>query len=252
MNSLPLVSIITPVYNSEKFVEDTIKSVISQTYLNWEHILVDDCSTDASVEIIEKYSSKDPRIKIFKFNENRGSGATRNFAIDNAKGVYIAFLDSDDLWHSQKLERHIAFMIQNNAVLSHTAYDIIDITGKSISTYHPYKKEVTYDMLLRKNDIGCLTAIMKVDVIGKLYMPTLKTKQDYALWLDILKRGYVSVPFDEILAYYRIHNGSATSNKIKLIPKHFKFLRQQIGLGNIKSAYYTFTWIWNGLFKYYL
>lgn len=253
MNTQPLVSIITPVYNSSSFLEETIRSVISQTYTNWEHILVDDGSTDNSVEIIKNLASTEPRIKLLQLHSNQGSGPARNLAIKEAKGKYIAFLDSDDIWHTEKLEKHVAFMHIHDAAFSHTSYGFIDESGKIIrQTFHVSKEPVTYRMALQRTEISCLTAMYDVEKVGKMYMPDIRRKQDYALWLNILKKGFKAIPLDLELAWYRQRRGSATSNKFSLIHKHYLFLRKVMGLKKIYACKYTVLWIKNGLRKYYL
>lgn len=247
------VSIITPVYNSGLFLERTIQSVIQQTYTHWEWILVDDHSIDNSKEIITKYAEEDARIKSYFLNKNSGAGPARNIAIENASGRIIAFLDSDDIWKSDKLEKHVEFMLKNKAAFSHTSYGFIDENDKIIhKTFKVSNKPVTYKDLLKRTEISCLTAMYDLKYMDKMYMPNLKRKQDYGLWLSILKKGIKAIPFDEELAFYRQRKGASTSNKLKLIKKHWNFLYRHEHLGVIKTAYYTFFWITNGIKKYYL
>lgn len=253
MDNHYLVSIITPVYNSANFISEMIKSVQSQTYSNWELLFVDDCSIDNSVQIIEQYLVKDPRIKLFKLLNNQGSGPARNKAISEAKGKYIAFLDSDDIWHPEKIEKHVAFMQVHDAAFSHTSYGFMDEDGNVIrETFHVSKEPVTYRMALQRTEISCLTAMYDVEKVGKMYMPDIRRKQDYALWLAILRRGFKSYPLDIELAWYRQRRGSATSNKFSLIHKHYIFLRKVMKLKRIYAFKYTALWIKNGLRKYYL
>jgi len=201
---------------------------------------------------MNKLALMDDRIKIFFLDKNQGSGPARNKAINEAKGKYIAFLDSDDFWSPEKLKRHVDFMVEKNAVFSHTSYGFTDEQGKVIrETYHVSDIPVTYSMLLKKTEISCLTAMYDQESIGKYFMPDLRRKQDYALWLSILKDGYVSIPLDEELAMYRQVSGSATNNKFKLIIKHLKFLNEVEKLSFFKSLYYSFHWGINGLKKYY-
>jgi teichuronic acid biosynthesis glycosyltransferase TuaG len=248
-----LVSIITPVYNASEFLEETLLSVISQTYGNWEHLLVDDCSTDHSLDILKQYSIIDNRFKIYENSDNRGSGYTRNRAIEMAMGRYIAFLDSDDLWHPEKLSLHIAFMHQNNSVFSHSSYGYIDENSQKIkNTFHVSRLPVTYYDLLKRTEISCLTAMYDAESIGKFYMSDHQRKQDYALWLSILKVGHRSHGLDEELAYYRQHEGSATSNKFDLLGKHVAFLKETQGFNTPTALYYTAYWLVNGIIRYYL
>jgi teichuronic acid biosynthesis glycosyltransferase TuaG len=253
MNPQPLVSIVTPVYNSATYLAETIKSVMSQTYTNWEHLLVDDGSKDNSIEIIEKFAATEPRIKLLHLPCNQGSGPARNLAIKEAKGKYLAFLDSDDIWHPEKLERHVSFMQSHDAAFSHASYGFIDEEGRIIrQTFHVSKEPVTYRMALQRTEISCLTAMYDVEKVGKMYMPDIRRKQDYALWLNILRKGFKSIPLDVELAWYRQRKGSATSNKFSLIHKHYIFLRKVMELKRVYAFKYTILWIKNGLRKYYL
>lgn len=249
----PLVSIITPVYNCEKFIEETINSVLNQTYTNWEHLIVDDCSTDNSWQIILKYSQKDKRIRPFRLDKNSGAGIARNYAIKNAQGKYIAFLDSDDIWIPVRLEKHIYFMMMTDVSFSHSSYGYLNDDGKILPRkFFVSSQPVDYKSLLKKTEIGCLTAVYDQEKIGKFYMPDLRKKQDYALWLSILKTGIKSTPYPEILAYYRLRKGSQTSNKFNLVFQHFRFLRHHEKLSNLSSLKYTLYWAFNGMLKYYL
>ena len=247
-----LVSIITPLYNCELYLNDCIDSVISQTYKNWEMLIVDDHSNDSSYKLAKSYSQMDKRIKVFKLSENSGSGVARNKAIKEANGRFIAFLDSDDVWHHDKLKIHVEIMLSNNSPFSHTSYGFMKESGEILEkSYRVSSNLVTYKKLLMKTEISCLTAMYDVDKIGKFYLPSLRRKQDYALWLSILKQGHNSLPVDLVLAWYRQRNGSATSKKHKLIFNHYRFLRTHESLDPFKALYYTLCWIMNGLKKYY-
>ncbi|WP_405224908.1 glycosyltransferase family 2 protein [Dokdonia sp. Asnod1-B02] len=247
------VSIITPVYNAERFLRETSSFVVNQTYQNWEWLLVDDCSQDNSRNILKELASKDKRIKPVFLDINGGSGPARNIAIDQASGKYIAFLDSDDFWSLNKLERHVAFMQEHDASFSHTSYGFTNEEGNRIrDTYHVSRKPVTFKDLLKRTEISCLTAMYDQEKIGKYFMPDVRRKQDYALWLSILKDGYCSIPLDEELALYRQVKGSATNNKFKLIFKHYSFLRKYAQLSRLEAIKYSIHWGLNGLKKYYL
>lgn len=251
MNSL--VSIITPSFNSSVYIVETIESVQKQTYTEWEMLITDDGSTDNTVDIISSYASDDRRIKLFQFEKNSGSGPARNKSIQEAKGKYLAFLDSDDIWVHNKLETQVKMMEENNIVFSHSSYGYIDDVGSEIrKPFIVSSYPINYQDLLKRTEISCLTAIYNQEVIGKIYMPKIRHKQDYALWLSILKRGHVSAPQQEVLGYYRQRRGSATNKKYSLILKHYNFLREQEKLSVYCSLKYSAHWIWNGLLKYYL
>ncbi|MCK5535976.1 MAG: glycosyltransferase family 2 protein, partial [Bacteroidales bacterium] len=209
-----LVSIITPSYNSQKFIQDAIDSVLSQTYQNWEMIIVDDVSSDRSNDIIEEYIKKDNRIKLIKLAKNSGPSVARNKAIHLANGRYIAFLDSDDCWHSSKLTKQLSFMQEQDIALSYTGYyRIKEESGEIIDQIHVPKK-VDYNELLKQNIIGCLTAIYDTHKIGKIYMPDIFRRQDFGLWLKILKKVPYAYGMLEPLASYRVRTSSVSSNKI--------------------------------------
>ena len=245
-----LVSIITPVYNAGRFLEKTAESVFNQTYTNWEWVLVDDCSTDNSWDILTSLQKKDSRIRIFKNEENLKSGKTRNFAIEKANGTFIAFLDSDDLWQLDKLSIQIPFMIENGYNFTHTSYGYVNEEGNPIISKFRVNKKVTYLDLLKRTEISCLTAVYNADAIGKFYMSEHARKQDYALWLAILKSGTHSFGIDQELAYYRQVKNSATSKKYKLILKHIAFLKETQEFNSFKAIYYTMFWMINGLIRY--
>lgn len=234
MNEYPLVSIIMPNYNSEDFISESIESVINQTYTNWELIIVDDCSTDRSVDIIRKFMISDNRIKLIINNRNIGAALSRNKAIEVANGEFIAFLDSDDLWLENKLEYQITYMIKNNIDFSYTYYFINRKGDRVIEA----PKHLNYQKLLRYNYIGCLTVIYRVKNIGKLQIIDLKKRNDYALWLKILKKvdGYLLA---EPLAIYRKRDSSLSSNKFKLIKYHYLVFRKSEQFGILISLFYA-------------
>ncbi len=244
-----LVSIITPSYNSVNFIEETINSVIAQTYQNWEMIIVDDCSKDNSVELIQEYINKDSRIKLIQLDINSGAAVARNRAIKEAKGRFIAFLDSDDLWVSEKLEKQIAFMIEKEVFLSYSAYKVMDEQGQQMGEFMP-PNEVTYYDMLRTCSIGCLTAIYDVTIVGKIYMPEIKKRQDYGLWLKILRKGGTAKGLLLPLAMYRVHDNSISSNKIGAAKYQWKIYRECEKLGLIKSYYYFMQYAIFGLIKH--
>lgn len=247
-----LVSIITPVYNATSFIKDTAKSVFNQSYSNWEWILVDDCSKDNSWILLSELSKNDKRVKIYRNKINLKSGKTRNLAIKKAKGRFIAFLDSDDLWHPEKLKTQIPFMLNNQYYFSHTSYGYINEDGKRIKSIFHVRKEVDYYHLLKRTEISCLTAIYDAEKIGKFYMSEHARKQDYALWLAILKSGTKSYGIDKELAFYRQVSNSATGVKYKLVLKHITFLKETQNFSTINALYYTAFWMVNGFVRYFI
>jgi len=241
-----LVSIITPSYNSKKYIKETIDSVKQQIYKNWEMIIVDDCSPDNSNFIIEKYSKKDSRIKLIKLEKNSGPAIARNRAIEAAKGRFIAFLDADDLWAPEKLEKHIAFMCKNNCALTYSYYDIIDENNNPLDHVIKPPLQLTYKDLLKTNYIGCLTAVYDTKIVGKVYMPLIRKRQDYGLWLKILKQIPYAYGIPEVLASYRLRKNSISSNKMNLLKYNYNLFREHEGFSPIKACYYV---AWNIIFK---
>ncbi|MFY4775146.1 glycosyltransferase family 2 protein [Metabacillus sp. RGM 3146] len=248
----PLVSIITPSYNSTKYIGDTIASVQAQTYDHWEMIIVDDCSKDNSREYIKGFAEADPRIRLIELEVNSGAAVARNTAINNAKGKYAAFLDSDDLWFPEKLEKQIAFMEEKGYALTYSAYQLMQENGEKLDRFINVPDEVTYKDLLKGNIIGCLTAIVNIEKTGHIEMPNIRTRQDYALWLSILKRGFTAYGMNEVLACYRLVPGSISSNKVKMAKQNWKVYREVEKLNLFYSAYCFCGYAWNAVKKTYL
>lgn len=246
MNSL--VSIITPNYNSEKFIAQTLQSIRAQTYKNWELIIVDDCSTDKSLDIIETYSKTDKRIKVIKLNENSGAGIARNKAIEEATGNFIAFLDSDDLWHPEKLEKQLAFMVQNNYNLTYTSYNVFIEKDAEPNKIVLCKPTLNYSQMLYSNKIGCLTAMYNKDNLGKIYMPEIRKRQDYALWLKILKKEERAYGLQEVLACYRDRNNSISNNKIEMLKWNWILYKKVEELSYFQSLFYVTSNVLNKIF----
>ena len=220
-----LVSIITPCFNSEKYVSQAIQSVISQTHENWELLLVDDYSSDETFAIISNFTSQDNRIKAFKLDKNSGAGVARNFAIQKASGNYIAFLDADDVWKPQKLEKQLHFMQTQNIPFTFSFYETIDKAGNLRNETITTPLKITYKQLYYCNWIGNLTGIYSVDFFGKIPISSLKKRQDWMLWLQIVKEIQTAIPVPESLAYYRVREDSISASKWKLIKYNFKVYR---------------------------
>lgn len=246
----PLVSIITPVHNSAAYVADTIASVQAQTYSNWELILVDDASADGSVAIIEKLSAADNRIKLYSSKENRGAAKTRNEAIEHAQGRYIAFLDSDDQWMPDKLEKQVNYMQQTGALLTHTYYRLMDANGQAQERVIKAPQKLTYQQMLDFNFIGCLTGMYNAEQLGKHYMPDIPKRQDYALWLSIMRSGVTAYAIPEVLALYRTGHASLSSNKLKVIGYNWQILRELEKQPVYKAVYHFARYGYIGIKKY--
>jgi glycosyltransferase involved in cell wall biosynthesis len=219
-NDYGLVSIITPSYNCAQFVAETIEAILAQSYTNWELLITDDCSSDNSCEIIQRYADNDPRIKLLRLEKNSGAGVARNNSISAAKGRFIAFCDSDDRWTSNKLERQLSFMVDNNYGLTYTSYATTDEDGKVIG-YVECMTKLNYSRIIRDNGIGCLTAIYDAEKIGKFYMPIIRKRQDWCLWIEIIKSIGAAYGLQEPLAIYRTRNGSISSNKVEMLKYNY-------------------------------
>ena len=219
-----LVSIIMPSYNTSEYVAESIKSVLNQTYTNWELIIVDDCSTDNSEEIIKQFAN-DERIRFFKNKKNSGAAISRNFALREAKGKWIAFLDSDDLWEPEKLEKQIGFMRENDYKFSYTAYVEIDEKAKENGITVIGPKKITKRGMYNYCWPGCLTVMYDAEYIGNIQIEDIKKNNDYAIWLKIIKKTNCHL-LKEKLAKYRIRQGSISRySKITLIKHHYLLYR---------------------------
>ena len=225
-----LVSIITPVYNCKAFLPEAARSVMEQTWGNWEWIIVDDGSVDGSFDLARSLAEQDSRIRTERLESNMGPAAARNRAIDMAKGRFIAFLDCDDLWKPEKLEKQVGFMLEGVIGFSYSYYEVIDEAGAPLDrTVRPPLK-LTYRDMLRKNHIGCLTAIYDAAALGKMYMPLIRKRQDYGLWLQILKRVDFAHCLPEVLAVYRLRGSSVSSEKMELLRYNWMLFREVEGL----------------------
>ncbi len=220
-----LVSIITPCFNSGNYISQAVQSVISQTHQNWEMLLVDDCSSDETFSIISNFASQDNRIKVFKLDKNSGAGVARNFAIQHASGNYIAFLDADDLWKPEKLEKQLDFMKVQNIPFTFSFYETIDEAGNLRNEILKTPSKIIYKQLYFCNWIGNLTGIYSVDFFGKIPISSIKKRQDWMMWLQIVKQIQAAIPVPESLAYYRIREDSISASKWNLIKYNFKVYR---------------------------
>lgn len=242
-----LVSIIMPSYNSAQTIAASIESVMAQSYRHWELLISDDGSTDDTVAVIKKYADNEPRIKLDKLTENGGAGKARNSAIKRAQGRYIAFLDADDLWYPNKLEKQLALMQRDSIALCFSAYDRFDSNGVRSPFYPP--ETVTYPQLLKSNVIGCLTAIYDTAICGKRYMPVIRKRQDMALWLNILRDGHKARAVTEKLANYRL-DGGISDNKLRVLSYQWQIYRDVERLNPLTSLYYFCHYVYRGFKKH--
>lgn len=250
MNKRPLVTIVTPVYNAEKYIRDCIESVLNQTYTNWEMILVDDCSTDHSISIIKEYLSVDNRIKLFENQKNSGPAVSRNLALSHARGQYITFLDSDDMILEDKLKKQVNFMIKNKLYFTHGNYSFCDDSGKIIKSILT-SKDIDYKTLLKGNQFKIMTVMIDTKILKDHFFLEIK-HEDYQFFLNILKRGFSSKVYSKDKdSLCRINiNTSVSSNKIKSAIWTWLIYYKYENLGLIKSIYYFIRYAINGIIKY--
>ena len=243
-----LVSIITPCYNAEAFIAQTIKSVQEQTYKNWELIIVDDYSADKSYSIAEQYAKEDSRIICIKNPKNLGVAQTRNRAIESAKGEYIAFLDADDIWLPNKLQNQVTLMQKENISLCYTAYFTMSETGETLTRFD-VPEQVNYSDMLKTSSIGTLTTIYNAKKLGKFYMSGVG-HEDYIMKLQILKQIPYAKGIQEPLAKYRIHEQGLSNNKLHAAKWQWHIYRKIEKLSLLKSLYYFMHYAYFGVFKY--
>lgn len=244
-----VVSVIIPVYNAEKYLETTLLSVVNQSYNNWELVLVDDCSTDSSPEIISKYCAQSKNINYHRLEHNQGAAVARNTALNIAKGRYIAFLDSDDIWEPQKLEYQMSYMLETNAFASCTASDTINDEGQPLGKIRHVNPQIDYKFLLHNTMVSTSTVIVDRNKAGKFQMPLLRSGQDYATWLMLMRNGNVFNGIDKVLTHYRISKKSLSSNKLDSMRQIFQIQTRFEGLGKISALYNTFCFAVNALKK---
>lgn len=244
MIDLPLVSVITPSYNSKEFIQNTINSVINQTYSNWEMLITDDCSTDNTFDTLSELAKMDDRIKIFGLANNGGPGVARNHSISQAKGRFLAFLDSDDLWLPNKLEVQINSMLKNSWVFSYTSYQYISEAGDIQDYIVKVKPRIEFSDILKTNYVGCSTAVYDTHFFDKVYMPEIRKRQDWGLWHRLLKKHGEAFGIDQILTHYRVRHDSVSSNKFGLISYQWSLYRKVFGLGKLQSIRSLVYWMW--------
>ena len=236
----PLVSIITPVYNAERFLSDTIKSVQNQTYKNWEILLIDDCSKDNSAQIIKEFQKYDNRIKYIKLKKNSGASVSRNEGIRNAKGRFIAFVDSDDIWKPEKLEIQIKYMLKENLGFTFTSYRYMKENGELTNKIAKAPSKINYNGLLKNTIIGCSTVVIDREIVDYFEMPLVRRGQDTATWLQILRKEKYAYGIEQDLVNYRLVGESLSSNKIKALKRTWNTYRNVEKLGLLKSLFLCF------------
>ncbi|GGF08683.1 Glycosyltransferase involved in cell wall bisynthesis [Chishuiella changwenlii] len=245
---MDLVSIITPCYNSEQFIVETYQSIFNQTYKNWEWIIVDDCSKDNSVELIKSFN--DDRVKLFVQDNNQGAAVARNKALDIAKGKYITFIDSDDLWLPNFLETTINYLENNNENLVYTSYKRVDENLNFALNDFIAIDKINRNRILYNCPIPMLTSVYNASEIGIVKFPDVELREDHAMWIDLLERTKYARAIKESLAIYRMRENSVSRNKWNIAIKQYNVYNKYLRMNIIQSSYYTFFWALNGLKKY--
>lgn len=239
-----------PAYNAQKYIIESIESVLSQTYSNWELIIINDASTDETKSICLGYAKLDNRIKYIELEVNGGITNGRNLAISYAKGGFIAFLDSDDIWKKEKLEQQVSFMLLNNIYFSFTGYELIDSSSNSLNKKVMVPDKVGFFELLKYNPIGCLTVVIDIRHLKKASFPNIK-HEDYATWLSLLFENNIEAyGINKSLAAYRRTDNSVSSNKVKTLAWTYNIYRNYLGNSILKSTFYLARFIFYTLKKY--
>jgi len=246
----PLVSIITPTFNSGKFISETIRSVQNQTHENWEMIIVDDGSSDNTIEIVKNIAKNDVRIQFYPQVQNVGPAKARNIGIDKVKGKYMTFLDADDIWFPVFIEKSIRAITETNIHFVFSSYRRSNEKLEFVYSDFIVPEKVTYTDILKTNSISCLTAFIDIEVLGKKSMPEIFKRQDMGLWLKYLKEIPFAYGIKETQAIYRIRENSLSRNKSKLLKYQWQFYREVENLNVFQSTYYMLQWMYRGFIKY--
>ncbi len=242
MTANPLVSIIMPTYNCAQFIGKTIESVLTQTYVNWELIIIDDCSADNTKEIVSRYMATDGRIKYDQLEKNFGAAVARTTAMQRAQGSYMAFLDSDDLWYPQKLEKQVQFMENTGHAFTCTSYEQVNETGKPLGRIIKSIPKTSYNRLLLDCPVGNSTVMYNVEKMGKFIVPNIRKRNDDALWLTMLKKEPYIWGMPEVLMQYRIRKNSISSNKWQVVKYHWQLYREIEHLSTPRSVFHILCW----------
>lgn len=247
-----LVSVVIPVYNSQRYLKEMLDSVCNQTYKKIEIIIVDDRSTDCSANIIDTYKKTYHNIIYYLQDQNRGAGCARNKGIEISSGQYIAFLDSDDIWKNDKIERQIRLMNKKNAAISYTAIEMINEKGNRIKEKRDIKKTVNYKYLLKNTIIATSSVVIDRNIVGDFRMNIRRSGQDYATWLSLLRNGTVAYGINDSLVRYRIRKNSLSHNKAKSIKQIYDIQTNEEGLKKMHVFINIFCWSVNSLKKYFM
>ena len=237
MENNGLVSVIMPAYNSAVFISESIQSVLTQSYQNWELLVIDDASVDSTKEIIQQFAEKDTRIHFLENPSNKGTHHTRNKGIKAAQGDFIAFLDADDQWKPEKLKKQLDLLLHENIPACFSSYELISEDGDKLNKKIQALPVLTYEKLLKANYVGNLTGIYSAKDLGKIYCPEILKRQDWALWLKVIEKGGPLQGIQESLAIYRVRKNSISGNKVEMLKYNFNVYHKILG-------YDLFTSLW--------
>ena len=247
-----IVSVITPIYNVEKVIRWTLDSILAQEFDDLEIVLVDDCSNDNSAEVIAEYTAKHPNIVYHRQEKNGGAAVARNTALELAKGRYVAFLDSDDMWCEGKLKKQLAFMKEKDAAICCTAMDCIDEEDKPLNSVRGVREKITYKILLKNTMISTSTVLIDRNKTGNFQMPLRRGGQDYATWLMLMRSGIICYGLNEVLSHYRVMSKSLSSNKWKSVRQVWEIQTQDEKINKVSAAFNVCCFIVNALVKHFL
>ena len=250
MKEYGLVSIITPSYNTAGFIAETIRSVQSQTYPNWEMIIVDDCSSDNTDEVVKPFLASDKRIKYVKNDRNSGAAVSRNKALRMAQGKWVAFLDSDDLWMPEKLERQLRFMVENGYHFSYHGYEEIDEKSQPTGVFVSGLQHINKWMMYAFCWPGCLTVMYNREFMGQLQIVDIKKNNDYAMWLQLIKKSDCYLLKDSLARYRRGRTGSISSHSyVTMIKWHYRLWHEAMNMNGFFAMFWTCMNLVFGLYK---
>ena len=246
----PLVSVIMPAYNSAAYIHRAITSVQNQTMPDWELLVIDDASTDETAWLVHILAKEDPRIKLHTNVVNKGTADSRNLGMELSRGSFIAFLDSDDIWHPQKLEQQIAFALQKHADLVCCAYDYINVNGKRSPGFSQIPKQITLEQMLQNNVIGCSTVLITREIAAQFRFSSQYHFEDYVFWLSMLQSGKQLYGITDVLVDYQIRKNSRSNSKLLCAIHRWRVYRQFLGFSQIKSFYYLIRYTAAGIRKH--
>lgn len=247
----PKISVIMPAYNAEAFVREAIDSVLNQTYDNLELIVIDDCSTDNTFNLISQIGKTDSRIAVYRNEKNQGVAETRNRGFELAQGDYVALLDSDDVWRKEKLEKQLELARQYEPCIVYCSYALMDVAGKSKNKEYIVPEKTNFAHMLEENAIGCSTVMLSKEIVGEYRFIKKYYHEDYVYWLRVLKDGYPAVGLKEVYVDYRVMENSRSGNKLRSALKRWKIYREFLELSFSQAFVSWIKYVFKGIIKYF-